>query len=73
MRRRCVDKINIAAIREESEQLYRNGDYYCSEAMELGGEAHMEQCIAITGEIAAKTAEIVARELNIKIEMEEKQ
>jgi len=149
-------KINVATIREEAEQLYRNGDYYCSEAiiatirkhfdpdmpeqaiamgsgfpigfgramcacgavsggavvigyffgrvkpkdtkvqkamaltkelhdhfqskrkvlcckilckgMELGSQKHMEQCIAITGEIAAKTAEIVARELNIKIE-----
>ena len=149
-----MHKINTAAIREESEQLYRNGDYYCSEAiiatlrkhfdpnmpeqaiamgsgfpigfggamcacgalsggavvigyffgrvepkdtkvkkamtltkelhdhfqskrkvlcckilckgMELGSTTHMEQCAAITGEIAVKTAEIIARELNVE-------
>ena len=149
-------KINIAAIRAEAEQLYSNGDFYCSEAiiatprkhfdpnmpeeaiamgsgfpvgfggamcacgavsggtvvigyffgrtepndtkvqkamaltkelhdyfrskrkvlcckilcegMELGSATHKEQCVAITGEIAAKTAEILARELNIEIE-----
>ena len=36
--------------------------------MELGSEEHMEQCIAFTGEVAAKTAEIIARELAIKME-----
>lgn len=30
--------------------------------MELGSPVHMEQCISFTGEVAAKTAEIIARE-----------
>jgi hypothetical protein len=33
--------------------------------MEL--EKLMAQCVSFTGEIAAKTAEIVARELNIEV------
>ena len=36
--------------------------------MELGSEKHMRQCAAFTGDIAAKTAELIARELNIEIE-----
>ena len=35
--------------------------------MEMGSDIHMKQCIEFTGEIAKKTAEIIARELNIKI------
>ena len=34
--------------------------------MEMGSDIHMKQCIEFTGEIAKKTAEIIARELNIK-------
>jgi C_GCAxxG_C_C family probable redox protein len=150
-----MNKIIIKALREDVEQLYRDGDYYCSEAvistirkyfapempeqaiamgsgfpvgiggsmctcgalsggvialgyffgrtrpkdtkiqkvmelskelhdsfqsnhkvlcckiltkdMELGSPKHMEQCIAFTGEVAAKTAEIIARELGIDL------
>ena len=36
--------------------------------MELGSEEHMRQCISFTGEVAEKTARIIARELNIGIE-----
>jgi C_GCAxxG_C_C family probable redox protein len=145
-------KINISAIKEEAEQLYRDGDYYCSEAiiatirkhfdpnmpeeaiamgsgfpvgiggsmcicgavsggvlalgyffgrvkpkdtkvkkamelskelhdffqgknkvlcckvlcrgMELGSDEHKKQCVAFTGEVAVKTAELIARELH---------
>lgn len=35
--------------------------------MDLGSPQHMEQCIALTGEMAAKTAEIILRELNIPV------
>lgn len=35
--------------------------------MELGSEVHMKQCAGFTGEAAEKTAEIIARELNIKV------
>jgi C_GCAxxG_C_C family probable redox protein len=34
--------------------------------MVLGSKRHMEQCVAFTGEVAMKTAEIIARELNIE-------
>jgi len=40
-----------------------------TKGMELGTPVHMKQCIAFTGEIAAKTAEIIARELNISVEL----
>jgi C_GCAxxG_C_C family probable redox protein len=151
-----LDKVNIDTIREDAEQLYLNGDYYCSEAiisvirkyidpnmpgqvvamgsgfpvgiggsmcicgavsggvmalgyffgrvnpkdvkvqkamalskelhdyfqnkysvlccrvhckgMELGSQVHMEQCAKFTGDIAAKTAEIIARELMLYVE-----
>ena len=36
--------------------------------MKLGSKEHMEQCIAFTGEVAEKTAQIIARELKIKTE-----
>lgn len=36
--------------------------------MELGSETHMAQCISFTGEIAEKTAEIIARELGLGLE-----
>ena len=35
--------------------------------MELGSQKHMVQCAAFTGDIAAKTAELIARELNIEV------
>ena len=37
-----------------------------TKGMELGSPVHMKQCIAFTGEIAAKTAEIIARELQLE-------
>jgi C_GCAxxG_C_C family probable redox protein len=37
-----------------------------TKGMELGSPTHMEQCISFTGEVAAKTAEIIARELSIR-------
>lgn len=33
--------------------------------MDMGSGEHKEQCIAFTGEIAEKTAEIIVRELNL--------
>ena len=35
--------------------------------MDLASGEHKDQCVAFTGEMAAKTAEIIARELNIKL------
>jgi len=34
--------------------------------MTLGSETHMKQCVSFTGDIAVKTAEILARELKIE-------
>lgn len=36
-----------------------------TKGMELGSPVHMKQCIAITGEIAEKTTELIIRELAI--------
>ena len=32
-----------------------------TKGMELGSEKHIKQCVSFTGEIAQKTAEIIAR------------
>ena len=39
-----------------------------TKGMVLGSPTHMEQCIKFTGEIAVKTAEIIARELGYYVE-----
>lgn len=48
-----------------------NHEVLCCEVltkgMVMGSENHLIQCISFTGEIAKKTAEIIARELDIKI------
>ena len=36
--------------------------------LELGSQKHIKQCAAFTGDIAAKTAELIARELMIDVE-----
>jgi C_GCAxxG_C_C family probable redox protein len=38
-----------------------------TKGMELGSDIHMKQCVSFTGEVAAKTAEIIARELGLEI------
>jgi C_GCAxxG_C_C family probable redox protein len=35
--------------------------------LEIGSEEHRTQCEGFTGEMTAKTAEIIARELNIQV------
>ena len=35
--------------------------------IEMGSDEHKAQCAAFTGEMAAKTAEIIARELNLNV------
>jgi C_GCAxxG_C_C family probable redox protein len=39
-----------------------------TQGMELGSSVHMKQCISFTGEIAVKTAEIIARELSLTLD-----
>ncbi|MDR3302170.1 MAG: C-GCAxxG-C-C family protein [Spirochaetaceae bacterium] len=68
------DKVNkaMALSKELYDAFTGNHKVACckilTKGMELGSPVHMEQCISFTGEVAAKTAEIIARELNIKIE-----
>ena len=38
-----------------------------TKGMTLGSPIHMEQCVRFTGEIAVKTAEIIARELGFEV------
>lgn len=38
-----------------------------TKGMDMASGEHKEQCISFTGEIARKTAEIIARELNIDV------
>ena len=38
-----------------------------TKGMELGSPSHIQQCVNFTGEVAKKTAEIVARELGLEI------
>jgi C_GCAxxG_C_C family probable redox protein len=35
--------------------------------MDLGSGEHKKQCVAFTGEMARKTAELIARELKLKV------
>jgi len=38
-----------------------------TKGMELGSAVHIQQCVNFTGEVAKKTAEIVARELELEV------
>ena len=38
-----------------------------TKGMELGSEKHIKQCVSFSGEIAQKTAEIIARELKLPV------
>jgi len=68
------DKVNKAM--ELSKELHdffksKNKALCCRtlcKGMEFGTQIHMEQCARLTGEVAVKTAEIIARELNIALE-----
>jgi C_GCAxxG_C_C family probable redox protein len=68
------DKVNkaMALSKELYDTFTGNHKVACgkilTKGMELGSPVHIEQCISFTGEIAAKTAEIIARELHIHID-----
>jgi C_GCAxxG_C_C family probable redox protein len=38
------------------------------QGLEMGSAEHAAQCVCFTGEMAVKTAEIIARELGLKVE-----
>jgi C_GCAxxG_C_C family probable redox protein len=69
------DKVNKAmALSKELHDFFtENHKYACckilTKGMEMGSPEHMQQCISFTGETAAKTAEIIGRELGLIIEI----
>ncbi len=62
--------LNLANELQESFRNNHKGVLCCSvqtKGMDMASGEHKNQCIAFTGEIAAKTAEIAARELGITL------
>lgn len=65
-----VDK--AMALSKELHDIFRDRHkYLCcrvlTKGMTLGSSEHMEQCISFTGEVAAETAKIIVKELNLEI------
>ena len=67
------EKVNqtMALAKELHDSFQKNHKVLCcrvlTKGMELGSEVHMGQCISFTGEITAKTAEIIGRELALDV------
>ena len=65
--RKCMD---LAFEVQESFRKNHQGTLCCHihvKGMDLASGEHKKQCVAFTGEMAAKTAEVIARELNLKL------
>ena len=65
-----VNCLKLANELQESFRKNHKGVLCCSvhtKGMDMASGEHKAQCVAFTGEIAQKTAEIIARELNLKI------
>lgn len=65
---KSVQSLQLANELQESFRSNHRGVLCCSvhtKGMDMGSGEHKEQCVSFTGEMAAKTAEIVARELGI--------
>jgi C_GCAxxG_C_C family probable redox protein len=68
-----TDSEKCMALTYELQESFRNnhkGTLCCHihvKGMDLSSGEHKKQCVAFTGEMAAKTAEIIARELNLKV------
>jgi len=64
---KCMD---LAYEVQESFRKNHQGTLCCHihvEGMDLLSGEHKKQCVAFTGEMASKTAEVIARELNLKL------
>jgi C_GCAxxG_C_C family probable redox protein len=67
------DKVKkaMALSKELHDSFQKNHKVLCckllTKGMEPGSPERMKKCVSFTGEIAAKTAELIARELHIKI------
>lgn len=61
----------MALSHEVQESFRKNHKTLCChihvKGMDLASGEHKQQCVAFTGEMAAKTAEVIARELDIKL------
>ena len=67
---RSVKTIELAYELQESFRKNHKDKLCCHvhlEGIEMGSEEHKQQCISFTGEMAAKTAEIIVRELNVAL------
>ena len=67
---KSVNAIRLAGEVQKSFMDAHKGVLCCHvhiKGMELGSKEHRTQCEGFTGEMAAKTAEIIARELNIEV------
>jgi C_GCAxxG_C_C family probable redox protein len=68
-----LKSVNAIKLAGELQQNFRDahkGVLCCHvhiKGMELGSKEHRTQCEGFTGEMTAKTAEIIARELNIEV------
>ena len=65
-----VNCLKLANELQESFRKNHKGVLCCSvhtKGMDMASGEHKAQCVAFTGEMAQKTAEIIARELNLKI------
>ena len=64
---------NCLKLANELQESFRNNHngvlccYIHTRGMDMASEEHKSQCIKFTGEMATKTAEIIARELDIKL------
>jgi hypothetical protein len=67
---KSVNSMKFAAELQESFRKAHKGVLCCHvhiKGMEMGSEEHRYQCEGFTGEMTARTAEIIARELNIEV------
>ena len=67
---KSVNAIRLAGEAQKNFRDAHKGVLCCHvhiKGMEMGSEEHKSQCEGFTGEMAAKAAEIIARELNIEV------
>jgi len=68
-------EVSIKKVKNDAEEIFRIGGFYCSEAivhsvrknMDMVSGEHKAQRVMFTGEMAGKTAEIIARELGLSV------
>ena len=67
---KSVKCMELAHELQQSFRINHNNVLCChihTKGMDLASGEHKAQCVAFTGEMAAKTAEIIARELGLKV------